>query len=112
MGTLFTRIINREIPAQIVFEDELCLAFRDVSPQAPKHILLIPKREIASLADAVPSDQALFGHLLVTAALIAKNEGLEGGHRVVVNTGDDGGQSVPHLHLHILGGRAMRWPPG
>ena len=111
--TIFRKIIEKEIPAEIVYEDELCLAFRDISPQAPTHVLLIPKKEIASLAMVDPSDHALMGHLLVKAAEVAKNEGLvENGYRVVINTGSDGGQSVDHLHLHILGGRYMGWPPG
>ena len=111
--TIFRKIIEKEIPAEIVYEDELCLAFRDISPQAPTHVLLIPKQEIASLAMVDPSDHTLMGHLLVKAAEVAKNEGLvENGYRVVINTGSDGGQSVDHLHLHILGGRYMGWPPG
>ena len=111
--TIFKKIIDREIPVDIVFEDDLCLAFRDISPQAPCHILLIPKKEIASLAEADASDHTLLGHLLLKAAEVALREGLvENGYRVVINTGDDGGQSVDHLHLHILGGRPMGWPPG
>jgi histidine triad (HIT) family protein len=111
--TIFKKIIHREIPAEIVLEDDLCLAFRDISPQAPSHILLVPKKEIASLATADASDHSLMGHLLLKAAEVARHEGLvENGYRVVINTGDDGGQSVDHLHLHILGGRHMDWPPG
>lgn len=112
MSTIFGKIIRREIPAKIVYEDDLCLAFRDVAPQAPTHVLIIPKREIPSLADATASDRDLLGHLLVKAADIAKSEGLEAGYRVVINSGADGGQSVSHLHLHMLGGRALTWPPG
>lgn len=111
--TIFKKIIEKEIPAEIIYEDELCLAFRDINPQAPTHVLLIPKKEITSLAEVDPKDHALMGHLLVKAAEIAEGEGLvENGYRVVINTGSDGGQSVDHLHLHILGGRYMGWPPG
>lgn len=111
--SLFMKIINREIPAKIVFEDEICLAFRDISPQAPVHILLIPKKPIASMADVASSDQALLGHLMLKASAIAAQEGLsENGYRLVINTNQHGGQTVFHLHLHILGGRQMGWPPG
>jgi len=111
--TIFKRIVDKEIPAQIIYEDELCLAFRDINPQAPTHFLLIPKREITSLASTEPSDHELLGHLLLKAAEVARQEGLvENGYRIVINTGDDGGQTVDHLHLHVLGGRHMRWPPG
>jgi histidine triad (HIT) family protein len=111
--TIFKKIIDREIPADIVYEDELCLAFRDINPQAPIHILLIPKKEIRSLADASADDQNILGHLMLTAGAIAHQEGIaESGFRVVVNTRDDGGQTVDHLHLHIVGGRRMQWPPG
>ena len=111
MPGLFTKIINREIPADIVYEDEICLAFKDINPQAPVHILLIPKKEIASLKDAADGDQALLGHLLLKASHIAKEQKLEG-YRVALNTGASAGQTVFHLHLHILGGRNMGWPPG
>jgi histidine triad (HIT) family protein len=110
--TLFAKIIRREIPADIVYEDELALAFRDIHPQAPVHILVIPKQPIPKLTDAQLEDQSLLGHLLLTVKAIALQEGLDNGYRVVINTGDDGGQTVYHLHLHILGGRAMKWPPG
>ncbi len=110
--TIFGKIIRREIPADIVYEDDQALAFRDVSPQAPVHVLVIPKKPIPKLADATDDDQALLGHLLLTAKKVANQLGLEKGYRVVVNTGDDGGQTVYHLHLHILGGRFMKWPPG
>jgi len=111
--TIFRKIIDKEIPAEIIYEDDLCLAFRDVNPQAPTHVLLIPKKQIASLATADPLDHTLMGHLLLKAAEVAQKEGLvENGYRVVINTGNDGGQSVDHLHLHILGGRRLRWPPG
>ncbi len=110
--TLFAKIIRREIPADIVYEDELALAFRDIHPQAPVHILVIPKQPIPKLTDAQSEDQALLGHLLLTVKVIAAQENLDNGYRVVINTGDDGGQTVYHLHLHILGGRALKWPPG
>ena len=110
--TIFGKIIRREIPADIVYEDELALAFRDISPQAPTHILVIPKQPIPKLADATEADQLLLGHLLLTAQKVASQEGLANGYRVVINTGEDGGQTVFHLHLHILGGRFMQWPPG
>ncbi len=110
--TIFKRIIDREIPAKIVHDDDLCLAFEDVNPQAPVHILVIPKKEIASLADLVESDAALLGHLLVVIQKLAAARNLSGGYRVVINSGPDAGQSVPHLHFHMLGGRAMSWPPG
>ncbi len=110
--TIFKRIIDREIPATLLHEDELCLAFRDVNPQAPTHVLVIPKKEIPSLADADEGDAALLGHLLLTAKKIAVELGLENGYRTVINCGRDGGQSVDHLHVHLLGGRALAWPPG
>jgi histidine triad (HIT) family protein len=110
--TLFDKIIRREIPADIVYEDDLCLAFRDIAPQAPVHILLIPKIQIPTLAEAKPEHQALLGHLLLTAATIAREQGLTQGYRIVNNCGVDGGQTVYHLHFHILGGRSLQWPPG
>lgn len=110
--TIFGKIIRREIPATIVYEDDLCLAFRDIAPQAPVHIILIPKKHIAKIADAEPQDHALMGHLLLSAKRIADQEGLTNGYRLVINCGEDGGQTVYHLHLHILGGRPMEWPPG
>ena len=113
MSTIFTQIINREIPADIVYEDEFCLAFRDINPQAPVHVLLIPKKEIVSMATAGTGDQAILGHLMVKASEIASMLELsEGGYRLVVNTNEDAGQSVYHLHIHILGGRKLTWPPG
>ena len=111
--TLFEKIIAREIPADIVFEDDLCLAFRDISSQAPVHILVVPKRVIPRMAEFVPADAGLLGHLLVTAARIAKSELIaDPGFRLVINNGADGGETVPHLHVHLLGGRPMAWPPG
>jgi histidine triad (HIT) family protein len=110
--TIFKRIIDKEIPAKIVYEDDLCLAFHDVNPQAPTHVLVIPRQEITSLAESQPEDSAVLGHLLATVRVVAAQLGLERGYRVVINSGRDGGQTVDHLHLHILGGRPLTWPPG
>ncbi|MDZ7959110.1 MAG: histidine triad nucleotide-binding protein [Aulosira sp. DedQUE10] len=110
--TIFSKIIRREIPADIIYEDDLALAFNDIQPQAPVHILVIPKKAIAKLADTESQDHALLGHLLLTAKRVAQQAGLENGYRVVINSGADGGQTVYHLHIHILGGRQMNWPPG
>lgn len=110
--TIFERIIAREIPADIVYEDELCLAFRDITPQAPTHVLVIPKRPIPSLAAATDDDSELLGHLMTTARKVAAQLGLTNGYRTVLNSGRDGGQSVDHLHIHVLGGRPLGWPPG
>jgi histidine triad (HIT) family protein len=110
--TIFSKIIRKEIPVDIVYEDDLALAFRDIQPQAPVHILIIPKQPIESLAAAKASDANLLGHLLFVVKQVADREGLDNGYRVVVNTGEDGGQTVFHLHLHLLGQRAMAWPPG
>lgn len=110
--TIFSKIIRKEIPADIVYEDELCLAFRDVNPQAPVHVLIIPKKPIPSLAAATPEDHSLLGHLLIKVKQIAEQLGLDNGYRVVTNCGEDGGQTVYHLHLHLLGGRPLAWPPG
>jgi len=112
MTTLFGKVIRREIPADIVYEDELCLAFRDINPQAPTHVLLIPKKEIAKLSGADAGDQALLGHMMLAAAKVARQLGVEDAFRLVVNNGAEAGQSVFHLHLHILAGRKLRWPPG
>jgi len=110
--TLFEKIVAREIPAQIVFEDDLVLAFRDINPQAPTHVLIVPKQPIPRIAEATPDDQKLLGHLLLKAAEVAKQLNLPNGYRLVINNGPDGGETVPHLHVHILGGRHMAWPPG
>jgi len=111
--TLFQKIISREIPAEIVYEDDLCLAFRDIHPQAPVHLLLIPKKGIPTLDDLTEQDQEVMGHLMTRIPLIAKAEGLsKDGYRLVINCKDFGGQEVYHLHFHILGGRQMSWPPG
>jgi histidine triad (HIT) family protein len=113
MSSIFSKIIAREIPARIVHEDDLCLAFRDIAPQAPVHILIIPKKEIPRVGEAGVSDEPLLGHLLYIAQHIAQQEGIhDTGFRLVINNGADGGEAVPHLHIHLLGGRAMQWPPG
>lgn len=110
---LFVRIIKREIPADIVFEDERVVAFRDIDPQAPVHVLVVPKRRIATVNDLSEDDAGLVGHMVLTARRIAADEGLdEDGYRLVMNCNEHGGQSVFHIHLHLLGGRPMKWPPG
>ncbi len=110
--TIFQKIIDRQIPADIVYEDDLCLAFRDIHPQAPTHVLIIPRKPIPSLAHATDDDQALLGHLLLVARDLAVKLQLPNGYRTVLNSGPDGGQTVDHLHVHLLGGRALGWPPG
>ena len=111
--TLFEKIAARQIPADIVYEDQMVLAFRDIHPQAPTHILIVPKKPIPRIAEAVVEDQDLLGQLLLAAAKVARQVGLEqSGYRLVINNGADGGETVPHLHCHILGGRHMTWPPG
>ena len=110
--TIFKRIIDREIPADIVYEDADCLAFRDITPQAPTHVLVVPKKEIANLDALADGDAALVGRIWIAIRNIARQLGLKDGYRVVVNCGLHGGQSVDHLHFHILGGRNMQWPPG
>ena len=111
--TLFEKIRDKEIPAALVHEDERCLAFRDISPQAPVHILIVPRTPIPRIGLAEPSDESLLGHLLLTAAAVARDEGLaDSGYRLVINNGRDGGEAVPHLHIHLLGGRKLEWPPG
>lgn len=112
MSTIFKRIIDKEIPVQAIYEDELCLAFADLHPQAPTHVLVIPKKEIVNVGAAQVEDQALLGHLLLVVQKVAAQLGLKNGYRVVMNCGPDGGQSVDHLHIHVLGGRQMKWPPG
>ena len=113
MSTVFSKIIVREIPARIIYEDDLCLAFHDVHPQAPVHFLVIPKKEIPRLAASTAADEPLLGHLIYVAQTVAKKEGLhDTGFRLVINNGPDGGETVPHLHVHVLGGRPMQWPPG
>lgn len=110
--TLFTKIIAREIPAEIVYEDGLCLAFRDIAPQAPTHVLVIPKEPIESIDALGEEHAALAGHLMLACQRVAAQLGLNNGYRVVVNTGEEGGQTVDHLHVHLLGGRPLTWPPG
>lgn len=110
--TLFQKIADGEIPATIVYADEQCVCFRDIDPQAPTHLLLVPRKPIPRLDAAGPEDEALLGHMMLCAAAVARQEGLAGGFRLVVNNGPDAGEAVPHLHLHILGGRSLQWPPG
>ncbi len=111
--TLFQKIADKEIPARIVYEDALCVAFEDIAPAAPPHLLLVPRKPLQSIAAAQPEDAELLAHLMLKVGEIARTLGLEAkGYRCVMNTGDDGGQTVPHLHIHILGGRALQWPPG
>jgi histidine triad (HIT) family protein len=110
--TIFKRIIDREIPAKIVYEDDRCLAFSDIHPQAPVHVLVIPKQEIPSVNDIGEADSQLVGHLFVVIGKIAAQLDLGEGYRVVANCGRDAGQEVPHLHFHVLGGRKLTWPPG
>ena len=113
MSTLFTKILNGEIPGDILYKDDVCFALRDIQPQAPKHILVIPRQELRSVAAAEAAEQSLLGHLLLVCARVAREAGLEEtGYRLVINTGKDGGQTVDHLHIHILGGRQLTWPPG
>ncbi len=113
MKTLFEKIAAREIPAAIIYEDEAVFAFRDLHPQAPTHVLIVPKKPIPRIAEAAAKDQELLGHLLLKAAAVAAQLGLDkSGFRLVINNGHDGGETVPHLHCHILGGRPLAWPPG
>ncbi|MEM8599680.1 MAG: histidine triad nucleotide-binding protein [Bacteroidota bacterium] len=110
--TLFEKIIARELPADFVHEDDHCVAFRDIHPAAPTHILVVPRTPIPSITELEPDDAALVGHLFVVAKQIAEQHGLGTGYRLVFNVGEDGQQTVPHLHLHLLGGRTLMWPPG
>ena len=110
--TLFSKIINRQIPADIVYEDDLCLAFKDINPQAPVHVLLVPKKPLDMLASAQSEDQALLGHLLLAVGTVVRQLKVESAFRLVINNGEASGQSVFHVHLHILAGRPFRWPPG
>jgi len=110
--TLFQKIIDREIPAKIEHEDDRCIVLRDIAPQAPVHLLIIPKKPIPRVGEATLADEALLGHLLLTAGVLAKKLGLENGFRLVINQGPDGGESVPHLHVHLLAKRPLAWPPG
>lgn len=111
-NTIFDKIIRKEIPAEIVYEDDLCLAFKDVNPQAPIHILIIPKISIAKVSDADTKDQNILGHLLLKAGEIAEILGVKEAFRLVINNGEDAGQTVFHLHIHLLAGRSLNWPPG
>ncbi len=111
-STIFSKIIRKEIPADIVHEDEHCIAFRDINPQAPVHVLIIPRKEIRNVAEMDDEDSPLLGHLLLTARNIARELGLDDGFRLVVNNGAKAGQTVWHLHVHLLGGRSLSWPPG
>ena len=112
MACLFCKIIEGTIPSKSVYQDDQCIAFHDIDPKAPVHVLVIPRKHIASLADAGKNDEGLLGHLLWAAAEVARMQGLANGYRVAISTGKDGGQTVDHLHVHVLGGRAMSWPPG
>jgi len=110
---IFAKIIRKEIPAKIVFEDDHALAFRDTGPKAPVHILIVPKKDIARVSEAKAEDEPVLGHLLTVAAQVARQEGIDDtGYRLVINKGRDAGESVPHLHVHLLGGRPLQWPPG
>jgi histidine triad (HIT) family protein len=109
---LFQKIIDRKIPADIVYEDDRCLAFRDINPQAPVHVLIIPRKVIPTHADIKPEDKELLGHLHVVAAQLADQLGIAQGYRLIINCKEPAGQTVPHLHMHLLGGRNLRWPPG
>ncbi len=110
--TIFQKILDGDVPADIIWADEHCIAFRDIEPQAPIHILVIPRKPIQSAAAANAEDQMLLGHLLRVCALVAAQENLDAGYRIVTNIGNEGGQSVDHLHFHVLGGRQLNWPPG
>ncbi len=110
--TIFAKIIDKEIPADIVHEDDRCLAFRDIAPQAPTHVLIIPKEPLDQIENMSEAQEGLVGHLVFVATQIAKKEGLDQGYRLVMNNGVQGGQSVYHIHLHLLGGRQLAWPPG
>lgn len=112
-ATLFEKICRKELPASIVHEDEMCVAFHDIAPQAPLHLLIVPRQPIVRLAEARDEDQLLLGHLLGVAAKVAKQlDVADSGFRIVINNGRDGGEAVPHLHVHLLAGRQMKWPPG
>lgn len=111
-NNIFLGIINKSIPAQIIHEDELCIAFHDISPQAPVHVLIIPRKEIRTHLDLNPEDCFLIGHMNLVAARLAQNMGIKDGYRLVINCESQGGQTVPHLHMHLLAGRQMNWPPG
>ena len=110
---IFAKIVRKEIPAKIVYEDDRVVAFRDIDAKAPIHVLVVPKKDLARISEATAADEPLLGHLLTVAAEIARREGIDAtGYRLVINRGAHAGESVPHLHVHLLGGRAMSWPPG
>lgn len=109
--TLFQKIADKEIPAKLVHEDAVCVAFHDIAPQAPTHVLIVPRKPISRVAEATAEDQATLGHLLLIAGQLSRELGLAKGFRIVINNGPDGGETVPHLHVHLLGGRALDWPP-
>ena len=110
--TLFQKIADKEIPAKLIHEDAVCVAFHDIAPQAPTHVLVVPRKAIPRVAEATAEDQATLGHLLLVAGQLSRQLGLAKGFRIVINNGPDGGETVPHLHVHLLGGRALDWPPG
>lgn len=110
--SLFQKIADKEIPAKLIYEDEMCVAFHDIAPQAPSHFLVIPRKLIPRITEATAADEVLLGHLLLVAKKVAHDLKLEKGFRIVINNGPDGGESVPHLHVHVLGGRHLNWPPG
>ncbi len=110
--TIFTKIINKQIPADVFYEDDLCMAVKDINPQAPVHLLLIPKKPIDMLSNAQSDDQSLLGHMLLVVGKITRELKVDGAFRLVINNGKEGGQAVFHLHMHILAGRRFRWPPG
>jgi histidine triad (HIT) family protein len=110
--TLFQKIADKEIPARLIHEDAVCVAFHDIAPQAPTHVLIVLRKPIPRVAEATAEDQAILGHLLLVAGQLSRQLGLAKGFRVVINNGPDGGETVPHLHVHLLGGRALDWPPG
>lgn len=113
MPSIFTRIMKKEIPGTIVYEDNKCAAFLDIEPQGPKHILIVPRKEVKSLNECTLEDESMLGHLLLVAATVAREQGFSAkGYRTVINTGGHGGQTVDHLHVHVIGGRQMEWPPG
>lgn len=112
MTTIFQKIIEHEIPAEILYEDEICISIKDIEPQAPFHALIIPKKLIPRIGAAEETDQLTIGHLMLTAKKIASEQNLDEGFRIVINNGPNGGETVPHLHIHLLGGRKLKWPPG
>ena len=110
--TIFQKIADGEIPAKLIHQDELCVAFHDIAPQAPVHVLIVPRKPVPRIAESAIEDQELLGHLLLTARRLAEQLPCQRGYRLVINNGPEGGESVPHLHVHLLGGRPMHWPPG